>query len=73
LKSALNQRRFGIIRESMVTSASDADGWQLRHIVSTENTSSEVWADTAYRLELDGHSMCRSSDPTEKVGEGLRA
>ena len=42
-------RRYGFIRESMVTSASDADGWQLRHLVNTENTSSEVWADTAYR------------------------
>jgi len=42
-------RRFGFIRESMVTSASEADGRQLRHIVSTENTGSEVWADTAYR------------------------
>ena len=42
-------RRYGFIRESMVTSASDADGRQLRHLVNTENTSSEVWADTAYR------------------------
>jgi len=42
-------RRFGFIRESMVTSAADADGRQLRHLVGTGNTGSEVWADSAYR------------------------
>jgi len=44
-------RRYGFIREGMVTSASEADGRQLRHLVNTENTSSEVWADTAYRSQ----------------------
>jgi IS5 family transposase len=44
-------RRFGFIRESMVTSASEADGRQLRHLVSTQNTGSEVWADSAYRSQ----------------------
>jgi DNA replication protein DnaC len=29
--------------------------------------------DNAYRLELDGHSMRRSTDRTEKVDEGLPA
>jgi len=42
-------RKFGFIRESMVTSASEADGRQLRHVISRENTGSEVWADSAYR------------------------
>ena len=42
-------RRFGFIREAMVTSASEADGRQLQHVVSTENTGSQVWADSAYR------------------------
>lgn len=42
-------RRFGFIREGMVTAASEADGRQLRHLVSRENTGSEVWADSAYR------------------------
>ena len=41
-------RRYGFIRESAVTSASAADGRMLRHLV-TQNTSSEVWADSAYR------------------------
>jgi IS5 family transposase len=42
-------RRFGFIRESAVTSASAADGRMLRQLVTTGNTSSEVWADSAYR------------------------
>lgn len=44
-------RKYGFIREGMVTSATEADGRQLRHLVNTENTSSEVWADTAYRSQ----------------------
>jgi hypothetical protein len=42
-------RRFGFIRESAVTSASHADGRMLKRLVTTGNTSSEVWADSAYR------------------------
>ena len=42
-------RRFGFIREATVTSASEADGRQLKHVVSSENTGSEIWADSAYR------------------------
>lgn len=42
-------RRYGFIRESAVTAASAADGRMLRHLVTTENTSSEVWADSSYR------------------------
>jgi len=44
-------RRFGFIRQAIVTSASEADGRQLKHLVSTENTGSEVWADSAYRSQ----------------------
>src|SRR6056297_612940 len=44
-------RRFGFIRESAVTAASDADGRQLKRLVSRENTGSEVWADSAYRSQ----------------------
>ena len=44
-------RRFGFIREGAVTSASAADGRQLRRLVSPENTGSEVWADSAYRSQ----------------------
>lgn len=42
-------RRFGFIRGMAVTSASTPDGRLLRQVVSTDNTSSEVWADSAYR------------------------
>jgi hypothetical protein len=42
-------RRYGFIRECAVTSAAEADGRMLRRLVTTTNTSSEVWADTAYR------------------------
>lgn len=44
-------RRYGFIRESAVTAASAADGRMLRHLVTTDNTSSEVWADSAYRSQ----------------------
>ena len=46
-------RRFGFIREAAVTSASAADGRHLRHLVTTENTSSEVRADSAYRSQTN--------------------
>jgi len=42
-------RRFGLIRGMAVTSASAADGRLLRQVVSMDNTSSKVWADSAYR------------------------
>ena len=55
-------RRFGFIRESAVTSASAADGRMLRQLVTTGNTSSEVWADSAYRSqkqrEMAGRRKC---------------
>jgi len=42
-------RRYGFIRAMAVTSASTADGRLLKQVVSTDNTGSEVWADSAYR------------------------
>jgi len=44
-------RRFGFIRECAVTSASHADGRMLPKLATTQNTSSEVWADSAYRSQ----------------------
>jgi len=41
-------RRFGFIRQGVVTSAAAPDGRQLKRLVA-ENTSSELWADSAYR------------------------
>jgi IS5 family transposase len=42
-------RRFGFIRESAVTSAAHPDGRMLPRLLRTDNASSEVWADSAYR------------------------
>ena len=44
-------RKFGFIRGSMVTSAADADGRQLRYVLCKDNTASDVWADSAYRSQ----------------------
>ncbi|TLP42092.1 transposase, partial [Cohaesibacter sp. CAU 1516] len=44
-------RKFGFIRGSTVTSAADADGRQLRHVLRKDNTASYVWADSAYRSQ----------------------
>ena len=46
-------RRYGFIRESAVTAASDSDGRMLRKILTTDNTSSDVWADSAYRSKAN--------------------
>lgn len=42
-------RRYGFIRQAVVTSAAAPDGRQLKALVTTDNLSSEVWADSAYR------------------------
>lgn len=44
-------RRYGFIRGCMVTSAAEAAGRQLRHVVRKDNTASDVWADSAYRSQ----------------------
>lgn len=44
-------RRFGFIRESAVISASHAHGRMLPWLVTTDNTASDVWADSAYRSQ----------------------
>ena len=42
-------RRYGFIRGQTVTSAAAPDGQHLKYLVTTENTSGSVWADSAYR------------------------
>ncbi len=42
-------RRHGLIRTWTATNAARHDGAQLPNLVSTANTGSDVWADTAYR------------------------
>ena len=46
-------RRFGFIRSFAVTDAARHDGALLRELVRTDNTASEVWADTAYRSKAN--------------------
>jgi IS5 family transposase len=42
-------QRYGFIRKSVVTHGARHDGSQLREVVTSDNTASDVWADTAYR------------------------
>lgn len=46
-------RRFGFIRSFAVTDAARHDGTLLRELVTTNNTASDVWADTAYRSKAN--------------------
>jgi IS5 family transposase len=46
-------RRFGFIRTFRVTDAARHEGRLLRDLVSTDNTASAVWADTAYRSQAN--------------------
>ncbi len=46
-------RQFGFVRSFGVTSAARHDGKMLRHVVATDNTASDVWADTAYRSKTN--------------------
>lgn len=40
---------FGFIRKAGVTHGARHDGSQLREVVTTNNTASDLWTDTAYR------------------------
>lgn len=40
---------FGFIRQAVVTHGARHNGTQRREVVTTNNTASDVWADTAYR------------------------
>ena len=65
-------RRFGVIRETAVTAASAADGRQPRHLVSRENTGSEVRADSACRSRANGKRLARRM-PTGRIHRRKRA
>ncbi len=52
--------RFGFIRkEGRTTSAAHSDGRELRHVVDTGNTASDVWADSAYRTKKNETWLAR--------------
>jgi transposase, IS5 family len=46
-------QRFGFIRKAVVTHGARHDGSQLREVVTTNKTASDVWADTAYRSKAN--------------------
>lgn len=53
-------QRYGFIRKAVVTSAAQGDGRQLRNVVRTDNTASDVWADTAYRSQRNEKWLARN-------------
>ncbi len=53
-------RKFGFIRAGAVTSAADADGRQLKHVIDRQNTASDVWADSAYRSQKNEKWLTRN-------------
>jgi IS5 family transposase len=53
-------RRYGFIRKAKVTSAAQSDGRQLAHVIDTNNTAGDVWADTAYRSKKNERWLARN-------------
>ena len=54
-------RTFGFIRKCKVTDGARFDGRMLRDVVTSENTASDVWADTAYRSQANEAWLKRQS------------
>jgi IS5 family transposase len=54
-------RAFGFIRKCKVTDAARFDGRMLRDVVTSDNTASDVWADTAYRSQANEAWLKRQS------------
>lgn len=54
-------RVFGFIRKCKVTDAARFDGRMLRDVVTSDNTASDVWADTAYRSQANDTWLRRQS------------
>jgi transposase, IS5 family len=59
-------RRFGFIRKAAVTHGARHDGSQLRHVVTKDNTASDVWADTAYRSK-DNEKWLKSQSRVSRI------
>ena len=53
-------RTFGFIRKRKVTDAARFDG-RPRDVVTSDNTASDVWADTAYRSQANEAGLKRQS------------
>jgi transposase, IS5 family len=54
-------RTFGFIRKCKVTDGARFDGRMLRDVVTSDNTASDVWADTAYRSQANEAWLKRQS------------
>jgi IS5 family transposase len=54
-------RTFGFIRKCKVTDAARFDEKMLRDVVTSDNTASDVWADTAYRSQANEAWLKRQS------------
>ena len=54
-------RTFGFIRKCKVTDAARFDERMLRDVVISDNTASDVWADTAYRSQANEAWLKRQS------------
>lgn len=53
-------KRYGFIRKSQTTDASQYDGKILPQPLDKENTCSKVWGDTAYRSEKNEELLCNN-------------
>ena len=59
-------RRYGFIRACSVTAANSPDGRELKKVLVSDNTSSDVWADTAYRSQSN-EKMLRNKGLVSKI------
>lgn len=59
-------RRYGFIRRGKVTDGARFDGRMLRDVVTSDNTASDVWADTAYRSRSN-EAWLRSTGRVSRV------
>lgn len=58
-------KKHGIIRTYVVTDAARFDGKELSNLLDSNNTSSKVWADSAYRSEANEDFMERHGFTSE--------
>ena len=59
-------KRYGFIRKSHTTDASRYDGKVLAQVLDKENTSSDIWGDTAYRCE-ENENLLKDHGFTSKL------
>ncbi|HEX4828615.1 MAG TPA: IS5 family transposase [Xanthobacteraceae bacterium] len=53
-------RAFGFIRKGKVTDGARYDGRMLRDVVTSDNTASDVWGDTAFRSQANERWLRRN-------------